>query len=293
MEAEVARDRRRRQLVLIAGLVLGVVAFAGVYFMTTLRPPVVAPTPTPPPQRTIVIAAADIPARTLITAEMLATTTLAENPVFEQTVSDPELIIGQVALVNIAEGQALTTNLYTEGTAGGLVIYGPDETIGPDTPIWRAVSVNVPRDRAVGGFVRAGDRIDLTVTLNLQVFDQTGQPITVPVTAGASSKITYLDLEVLNADPDSGLYVLKVNLNQAEEIAHIQSSTGNTFAISLRPPEDERELDREQYGETTDRIIDEYGFPIPRVIIIELPLPSPSPSPSPEPEPSPEPSPSP
>ena len=291
MESELARDRRRRQLVLTFGLILGLVAAGATYFLASRPSQTARPTPTPPPQRTIVIAAEVIPARALIVADMLETTTLADDPVLESTVSDPSLIIGKVALIQILEGQALTSNLYSDGNAAGLAILGPDETIGPDTPVWRAVSVNVPRDRAVAGFVSAGDRIDLTVTLNLQVFDETGEPVTVPVTAGAASKVTYLDLEVLNSDPESGLYVLKVDLNQAEEIAHIQSSTGNTFAISLRPTADDRELDRDDYGETTDRIIDQYGFPIPRVIIVPIPPATPSPFPTPEPSPSPSPAP--
>jgi len=296
MESELARDRRRRQLVLTLGLVLGLVA-AGVTYLLASRPQTaVTPTPTPPPQRTIVIAAADIPARTLIAEAMVETTTLADDPSLERTVSDTALVVGKVTVVDVFAGQALTSNLYGDGNAAGVLILKPGETVGPDSEFWRAVSVAVPRDRAVAGLVRAGDRVDLTVTLEVEIFDEFGQPVDVVsgFTAGQATKIVWLDLEVINADAEAGLYVVRVDLHQAEEINHIQTAAGNLFSLSLRPLADTRPIVREDYGETLDRFVAQYGFPVPQLIPLPGVSPGPSPSPGgPSPEPSPSPSPAP
>ena len=56
------------------------------------------------------------------------------------------------------------------------------------------------------------------------------------------------------AQPESApdVYILKIDLQQAEEVAHAQNQ-GAQFTIVLRPPGDKREVDRSSYGETTTR----------------------------------------
>ena len=70
---------------------------------------------------------------------------------------------------------------------------------------------------------------------------------------------------------------------------------GTSFTLVLRPDVDTRDIDRSSYGETTDRLLTRYNFPIPKQIdgvLYEQPVAFPSPFPA-EPYLSPAPSPSP
>ena len=64
---------------------------------------------------------------------------------------------------------------------------------------------------------------------------------------------------MLGVDADNQVYILKVDEAQAEQIAHVQS-TGASFTIGLRPPGDDRSFDPGPYGQTTNNMIDIFGF---------------------------------
>ena len=299
MTTEFAGDRRRRRIIILIALVLAVVAAIGVYSLTT-RPGGTGPVATPVAV-TVVTAAVEIEARTQITSEMLTTLSVPDSPAMQFAVTDPETVIGQTAVVDIPVGQVLQTNFVGTGNPVGVTILAPGETVAPDSPVWRAVSVQLSRDRAVGGLVSPGDHVDLIGTIELTIVGPDGlppSPIPGDFQTGNSTKITLLDVEILNADVDTNLYVVKVDENQAEQVAHIQAEDGS-FTFALRPPADARDLDRNLYGVTTDRITVEYNFPVPQVLVVPFgasPPPrtfapptlapaSPSPSPSPSPTP--------
>src|SRR4051794_38983054 len=148
MEAEYAGQRRRRRFVIIVGVLLAVVAAAGVYYLVS-RPSGQAPKA----QQTIVVAAKDIPARTTITSDMVRTDTVDQDPALATVLADPTRAVGSVSAIPIKAGDPITLSMLGIGSAGGINILGPGETIGPDTPDWRAVSIEVPKDRAVAGTV--------------------------------------------------------------------------------------------------------------------------------------------
>jgi Flp pilus assembly protein CpaB len=302
MQTDFVAERRRRRLVLTFGLVLGIAAAAATYFLIS-RPGGGGPTATPA-LRTIVVAAKNINAREQITAEMLTTQAVPDSPVFDGTATDVNAVVGKIALVNIATGQALQASLFGAGNPSGVTILAPDETVGPDSPIWRAVSITVPSDRAVGGLVSAGDHVDVIVTLSPQLYDPTGGLVGLQDPGHAvlfnqlysdpTTKVTLTNVEVLSADSDQGIYVLKVDERQAEQIAHVQSSASNSFTLTLRPEADTRSFDPTTYGQTTNQLIDEFGFPIPQQINVAasaspatLPSPTPIGSPGESPTPSP------
>jgi hypothetical protein len=88
---------------------------------------------------------------------------------------------------------------------------------------------------------------------------------------GKSTKIGFEDVEILAKDEDADLYTLKVDLHQAEEPSHLLASADDTIKISivLRPDGDNRVIDRSSYGETNNRIIEQYNLPIPMVIDLD------------------------
>jgi hypothetical protein len=76
-----------------------------------------------------------------------------------------------------------------------------------------------------------------------------------------STKLTYQDVPILAKA--GTFYIVRVTEAMAEEISHLQASGTATFSLALRPPEDTRTVDVGPFGETTNRIIDEYDPPIP------------------------------
>jgi Flp pilus assembly protein CpaB len=292
MEAEYLAERRRRRLVVILGLLLAVAAAAATYYVVTR--PVAAPVEVP--QRSIVVAATNIAARTVISSDMLRTLTVPDDPAFDAVLADPAQAVGSLSAIDIAAGDPITSSMFASGTGAGLPILGPLETVSPDSPIWRAVSVLVPPDRAVAGMIGPSDHVDLFVTLSPQLFDPSGGvPIASPFVirdpsggdvltgglyADQTTKLVWENLEVLAVDPNKSMYVLKVSERQAEEIAHVQSIKAD-FTLALRPAPDARDVDRTDFGQTTNKMIEEYGFEIPGLILITGPAASPGSSPVP------------
>ena len=85
-------------------------------------------------------------------------------------ITDSSQIIGRLLAVDVAPGQLMTPNLLASGTAGlGFAILKPDETVAPDSEAWRAVSITVADDRAVGGVLNAGMAVDVFMTANVVV----------------------------------------------------------------------------------------------------------------------------
>ncbi len=143
---------------LVLGVVLALVAGGAAFYLSSQGSAQAAEVP----MKTVIVAAQDIPARTVIDAAMLADGELADDPSVAQTLDDPNLLIGRATGVSIYANQVITPNLLAITSAGAeFSILGPTETVTPDSPVWRAVSVTVSKDRAVGGHVEVGQRLDL------------------------------------------------------------------------------------------------------------------------------------
>jgi Flp pilus assembly protein CpaB len=291
MEMEFKDSSRRRTLVLVVGVLLALAAGAGVFYLASQG---TQKTETVFQTRNILVAAIPIAARTNIEATMVTTRTVPADPTNQNAYTDPEQVLNQVTAVAIPQFQPITPNLLatTSGTAT-VAILRPEETVSPLSPVLRAVSVSIPLDRAVGGKVAPGQHVDLIATLGESVqalpFDLGGEtapapgeePAPVPVFRGdISTKIAWTDVVLLDV-PSEGLYIFRVDLKQAEEISHAQNA-GGQFTMVLRPDQDNRDIDRSSYGETTARFVERYNFPIPEVIdSVDYPQPSPFPTPFP------------
>ena len=138
----------------------------------------------------------------------------------------------------------MTPNLFASDDANSdFSILGPDTQVTTDTPYWRAVALQVPAERAVGGQIKAGEHVDLFVSVDIKVMqvDPDGNYQVVDtadkngLSSGKSTKITYQDVEVLKADPDAAMYVLKVDLHQAEQIYQIVKKRPTRSASRCAP----------------------------------------------------------
>jgi len=262
--------RRRRFLVVIIGAVLAAGAGIGAFTLASNGGPAQETLKT-----TVLVASHDITARTAVTQDDLTTRQVPIDEALAQAYDQPTDVIGRITSIPIYTDQQITPNLFATTTADAdFSILQPDETVTSTSPYWRAVAVQVPADRAVGGEIKAGQHIDLFVSVEIDVLtlDADGNYVQTDTASidgfqsGKSTKLTIQDLEVLKADPDTEMYVLKVDLHQAEQIAHIIQLAPDSFSLALRPDEDTRAADPSQYGTTTDRLIMTYLFPAPRLV---------------------------
>ena len=109
----------------------------------------------------VVAASQDIPARTLVTPDLLKLEPIPQRYFLESYILNPADIVGGVTLVDIREGNYLLREMLDQNA--GL---GPGE---------RAVSIAVNQVTSVGGNVRPGNRVDVLVSYE----DEAGSGVTV------------------------------------------------------------------------------------------------------------------
>jgi Flp pilus assembly protein CpaB len=282
MEIEYHDDRRRARFIVVIGVILALVAGGGAFFIISQAQQQARQATQPMTQAVVAVAA--IPAREPIKSTDVTIREVALDPANANGVAtDVNEVVGRVPAVTILQGQIVTSNMLASTTQGGqFSILQPEETIAPDSEAWRAVSITVPDDLAVGGLLVVGQSVDVFVTTVVNVpqdLAQTGRYV-----SERSTKVTYQDVPILARN--DAFYVVRVSLAIAEEIAHLQAA-GATFSLALRPDADTREANTSGLGETTNRIIEKYGLPIPEPIDGTSRSRNAAPTPRPEPTPSP------
>jgi Flp pilus assembly protein CpaB len=285
MEMEFKDTGRRRRFVLIlVGVALALAAGFGAFSLASKSGPAVEVV-----KKSVLVAARDIPARTQVSTDDLTLRQVPIDEALSQSYGANTDVVGRVTSVPIYTDQQITPNLFATSTADtDFSILGSDETVTTTSPEWRAVAIQIPNERAVGGEVKAGQHVDLVVSVDIKVLNQDadgnyvdcGTTTPSQFQCGKATKITFQDVEVLKATPDDEMYVFKVDLHQAEQISHVIQEAPDSFTMVLRPDEDNRPVDESQYGTTTDRLIMTYLYPAPQLIDLnQLTGPSPYPYP--------------
>ena len=265
MEPEFKERRRPARLLMLIGVVLATVAGgAAFFFMSQARQEA---NDANVPLATVVVAARQIPARKVIeSADIVVQEIAIDSDSGQNVVTDPTDVIGRVAAVPIFQGQPISPNLFANATGNGTIaVLNPDEVITANSPAWRAVALNVPDDRALGGLLLPGQSVDIFVTVPVtvnQIVVQEGKYIT-----DRSTKIAYQDVAII-AKQES-FYIVRVTQKIAEEIAHLQASGSASFSFALRPDIDTRITETEELGQTTNLIIQRYRIPVPEAFPVE------------------------
>ena len=284
MEMEYHDDSKRRKVFIVLGVVLAVVAGGAAFFLVNQAQSAgnaaVA-------TRQVVVAARDLPVRTVIAASDVAVRSVPEDPSVATAYTTPEEVVGRITGAPILFQQAFTPNLLASTTAGsGFSILGPDETIAPDSPgVARRRGLcarRARRGRSDRGRPacrpaghdpgqrrsRHGGRRGLIASGGQTADESTGTGAATPVRR-ARTTATSRPRSPTSTSPSwpstDQLYIIKVDLNQAEEINHLAASGNAVFSMVLRPEGDDRTVDTTDYGETTNQIIEKYGLPIPQV----------------------------
>jgi Flp pilus assembly protein CpaB len=289
VEMEYKDPSRRGRWIVVVGVILAVVAGGAAFFLINQAQQQAGQAGL---QRVaVVVAAQTIPARKIIEA---ADVTVREVPIDDTNAqgiaSTPDKVIGRVPAVAILQGQMVLTNLLASSTEGGqFSVLGPEEAFGEESPDWRAVSMTVPDDRAVGGLLTPNQIVDVFVTASVNVLTDSETGIGKEgYYTDKSTKLSYQNMLILAKT--GTFYVLKASVDVAEEISHLQASGAASFSLALRPDVDTREVDATALGTTTNRVIVRYGLPIPvafppvsgQTIPRATPRPSPTPSASPD-----------
>jgi Flp pilus assembly protein CpaB len=260
MEMEYRDPSNRGRWIVIIGVVLALVAGGAAFYLINQAQQQAGQGPLEKVK--VVVAVRPIPARKPVEADDVV---VREVPIDSTNsaaiaITQPDQVIGRVLTVSAFQDQMLTQNMLASSTTGGqFSILEPGETVGPDSVAWRAVSMTVPDDRAVGGLITAGMTVDVFLSAQINV------PQT--LTTGSqyytdkSTKITYQNMLVLTKTQTG--YVVKATLAQAEEIAHLQATGNAQFSMIMRPESDLRFADASKLGETTNLIIQRYGLPVP------------------------------
>jgi len=283
MDMEFRDDRRRGRIIIVLGLILAIVAGGAAFYLVNQANQQAGQQQLQ--KIAVVVAAREIPSRQAIVAEDVQ---VREVPL-DQTnangiVTDPATVIGRIPAVTIFQGQMVTQNLLASTQAGDeFSILGPEESVGPNSEAWRAISITVPDDLAVGGVLKAGEAVDIFVTAVVQVPQSIAQ--SGKYTTDRSTKIVYQDVLILARKAQ--FYIVKAPIGMAEELAHLQAVGTATMSMALRPDVDQRPVNATALGETTNRIIQKYGLPIPESypagngpIATLPPIPAPTPFPS-------------
>lgn len=286
MEMEYKDPSRRGRWIVVIGVALAIVAGGAAFFLINQAQQEAGQAGLQ--KVAVVVAQQTIPARKIIEATDVTVREIPIDQTNEQGIaSTPDKVIGRVPAVAILQGQMVLTNLLASSTEGGqFTVLGPEESVGPDSPEWRAVSMTVPDDRAVGGLLTPNQTVDVFVTAAVNVLTDSQNGIGKDgYYTDKSTKLSYQDMLIL---AKSGTYyILKAPLDVAEEISHLQASGAASFSLALRPDTDTRLVDASALGTTTNRVIIRYGLPIPVAFPpVSGPVPVAKPTPTPTPNPS-------
>jgi Flp pilus assembly protein CpaB len=294
MEMEYKDPSKRGKFIVVLGIVLALAAGGAAFFLINQAQQQAGQSGLQ--KVSVVVAVRPIAARKPVEADDVALREIPLDPTNSAAIAITKLddVLNHVLAVSVLQDQMLTTNMLASTSTGGqFSILEPGETIAPDSEAWRAVSITVADDKAVGGLIQVGMTVDIiaTATVNVpQDLLDSGKYYT-----DKSTKIMYQNMIILAKG--AGFYILKATMPIAEEIAHMQAAGNMTFSMVMRPEQDIRQVDATTLGETTNRIIAKYGLPVPEVyppgngpLPTPLPTPSITPIPSIAPSGSPEPS---
>ena len=261
MELEYSdKNSKRSKVYIVVGVVMALMV-AGIVFVALQASSLIKSDDVS--MREVVVAARDIASRKPIEEGDLVMKSVVADTTNETAFTRIDEVLGRVSGVTVLTGQMLTANMLASNTQGqAYSILEPGQKYDPSGPDMRAVSISVPDDKAVAGTLVPGQLVDMIVTMAInpevgQTSEQASktQGDFIP---GPSTKVTLQSLTILARN--GGLYILRTDLPTAEKITEL-TAAGGQFTLVLRPDVDDRTAETD--GSTIDRLIDEYGFPVP------------------------------
>jgi Flp pilus assembly protein CpaB len=297
-------QRRRARLFLILGVLLSLGAAAATFFIA--QGSQTASAPPPPPTVDILVAAREIPARTLLQPADVKVAKLnadaappdpALRALTASYIKDPkEALTGKVLIQPVSIGEPIFPAKFAAAERA-FTVFPAGEAVAPGAPSYRIMTISVPDTFAVGGILVAGDSVDVMYVFQfdpcakLQIgtsgvqgclpaggVTAPGTPVSGPVTGTtgatpvASTKYTQDSVAKIILGPMQLLaragstYTIRVDAALAERLAYIQAA-GGILQFLLRAPGDDRAA--ATTGATFGSVFTQFKFPLPEKIQVQ------------------------
>ncbi|HKY52575.1 MAG TPA: Flp pilus assembly protein CpaB [Candidatus Limnocylindria bacterium] len=255
-------SRRRARLILIVGVALALVAGVGTFVYASgakSDQPVAVPTVA------VLVAAREIPAKTTLTAADVKLQEYNVDAKPAAAMTSPEEALGKITVQTISVGEPILPTKFSDPKLPGFVVMpanliGPDGAPLPNSPNFRAMSITVPDQNAVGGTLVPGDLVDMVYTLQFDPATKVERPTPQQV-VDFSAKIILERLPILARLAST--YTVRLDTLTAERVAYLQAS-GGQIQLLLRAPKDERASG--SIGATFRDVQGALGFKIPTKI---------------------------
>ena len=283
--------KRSNRLIMLIGLFLAAIAFVGIILVLGGGQNNTSPNGIDANKTTYIVAAADIPLGTTVTAEMIETKDVKTNdkPPTAYTVAGDA--IGRTTTAEVLTGQVIGPATFSATTGGGVDI---SKLLDPGK---RAMSIQVDQVSGVGTLVKPGDRVDVVVGIAgadkfpvVTTDPQTDQVSIVPGLNATSVKAIIQNLQVVgtllppptgeqpaaSAEPgaptlngQAQIVILAVSPQEAEVLRFGQID--GTITLVLRSPDDKDAPNEDTTGITLRQLVDSWAVVPPQVVETVLP----------------------
>jgi Flp pilus assembly protein CpaB len=258
--------RSRGRMFIIVGLVIALMA-GGLAFVA-LRS-VISSAETPQ-TRSVVVAARAIAPAAVITDADVALRSVSADSTTTVALTRKEDAVGRVSAIGIVAGQVVMPGMLASAASGDKIaiippdLLAPGETLDPNAPAMRAISITVPDDRAVGGLIGVGQHVDIMVTIMVEAPSADPNTGTGVFVSAPATNIGFQNVVILGKT--ATMYILRVDAQTGIEIEHLAASGAAQFSLALRSSADSRPIDPVNYGATTNQIIKDHDIPLPRTV---------------------------
>ena len=181
-------------------------------------------------RRTVYVATSEIPARATITASMIQPADRPASATDPDAVTDASTAVGQIALITIPPGGALTqSNIGRSSDAGLTVRLAPGK---------RAVSIQIDKVKGVSGLMQPGDRVDVIAVPSARGAGDEPPPAATILRGlrvlAVGNSIEYTSATPSPQEETSTTVTLEVSPAQADLLAMADQNT--TLRLALRSP---------------------------------------------------------
>ena len=284
--------KRSNRLILLIGFLLAAIAFVGIVLL--LGGGQTGGNREGVTESTVVVASADIPLGTTVTAELVEAQIVKERekPVGSYTLESE--VVGRTVTTQLTKGQLLDANAFATTTVNADIARLLD-------PGRRAMSVQVDQVSGVGTLVKPGDRVDVVIGIAgadkfpvVSTDPQTDQIQVVPGINATSVKAIIQNLEVVgtllppptdtgttdnNGETTDGtaptlngqtqIVILAVSAQEAEVLRFAQID--GTITLVLRSPDDKEAPSDATTGITLRQLVDSWAIIPPQIVETVVP----------------------
>ncbi len=214
------------RLFIIVGLLLAVLAGAGVFFLPGLIGTPGGGGGISGGNQTVVVAKNNISLRHQITSADLGTTSAAGNFITINTYSRPSDVVNLIAEINIKAGSIITSDMLARDI--GQINAGSGPAYLPLASGYVAMTIPTSEQQGVAGHITLGDYITVIASANVQLFSSgTGQAVGPPKVV---SKTVFTNVRIIGVGP------AQINVQPAggaAATANPQATGGVTSSLTI------------------------------------------------------------